>query len=77
METQGAQRIKAEPNKGMRYIMLDKSTEIILKNGSQKQIDELQKQLTSVQSEVKALKSYTKLKETQILLLQEMNSNEQ
>lgn len=57
--------------------MLEKSTEIVLKNGAQKQIDELEKRLKIATNEIKSMNAYTKLKETEILLLEEKNSNEQ
>ena len=68
---------QTKDQKPVKYLMLEKSTEIVLKNGAQKQIDELEKRLKIATNEIKSMNAYTKLKETEILLLEEKNSNEQ
>ena len=46
-QRQDLKTIPVTDTNGLKYIVLEKSTEIILRNGSQKQIDDLQKKLQS------------------------------
>ena len=51
--------------------------EVVLKNATQKQVDDLEEQLKEAHSEISDLKAYIMLKESEILYLKERVSNEQ
>ena len=50
--------------------------EVVLKNATQKQVDDLEEQLKEAHSEISDLKAYIMLKESEILYLKERVSNE-
>ena len=50
--------------------------EVILKSGTQKEVDDLQEQLDEAHTEISNLKAYIQLKESEILFLKEKVSNE-
>ena len=49
--------------------------EVILKSGTQKEVDDLQEQLDEAHTEISNLKAYIQLKESEILFLKEKVSN--
>ena len=52
-------------------IVLDETMEVIFKNASQKQVDDITEQLQEAHQEISDLKAYVMLKESEILLLKE------
>ena len=50
--------------------------EVVLKNATQKQVDDLVEQLQEAHAEISDLKAYIMLKESEILFLKERVSNE-
>ena len=51
--------------------------EVVLKNATQKQVDDLVEQLQEAHTEISDLKAYVMLKESEIMYLKEKVSNEQ
>ena len=68
----GSSQKSTEPQ----VIVLDKSMEVILMNGTQKELEELKKQLKEAQAEINSMNAYMKLKEQEIMYLNERVSNE-
>ena len=68
----GSSQKSTEPQ----VIVLDKSMEVILMNGTQKELEELKKQLKEAQTEINSMNAYMKLKEQEIMYLNERVSNE-
>ena len=50
--------------------------EVVLKNATQKQVDDLVEQLQEAHTEISDLKAYVMLKESEIMYLKEKVSNE-
>ena len=63
-------------SKQAQSIVLDDTMEVILKSGTQKEVDDLQEQLSEAHTEISNLKAYIQLKESEILYLKEKVSNE-